>query len=514
LKEFLKGDGLTVKKIYLFILILILIGTFSLNLSAETKIEKVRPVRKGNIAVFINETNSPAVKILLSITRKNLLSVFYQTGRFLPVEDSRIVSVFQNNPDGNNVSSFKEVAKKLNLSLYIVLDGKVRGRTYYAQMKILPLNKNYKKLNVAIRVKSKILKNIPLKLSLEILKIIKKVPLFATITEKRENSSYLINVGEWDGLKKSTVRTYHNNSIKIVELSRYYSLIYSKRKLPISIKIKLFPETYNLEKDLKDRILDNLIAQYGVGAKQLKGEDPEKKLLESVCIVNFATNSCIPAYGAYLSTSYLGFKNSNPSIAGVVVSASVLFGQLMMGEFVSGFKTWFLPFLYNDALRTDSNYMQAMDLQNFLWITIPFGFTVAYLDQLAFQFHQSNLLPPFFKNYNIAAFSFSVFIPGGGLFYKGHRLLGWTYYLSEMVLGGLGAYWLKDPSNDKKFVYAFIGLGIVKLIELVNAILIAPSYSSFKYESEPAEKRNYFYIGLDSTPDGEGVLKVSLVHIF
>ena len=72
---------------------------------------------------------------------------------------------------------------------------------------------------------------------------------------------------------------------------------------------------------------------------------------------------------------------------------------------------------------------------------------MAFLDQLAHQFKTNNVLPPFFMNRNETALVLSLLIPGGGMFYKGHRLPGWGFYLSEMFLAGFCVYTKDDKEK-------------------------------------------------------------------
>jgi hypothetical protein len=103
---------------------------------------------------------------------------------------------------------------------------------------------------------------------------------------------------------------------------------------------------------------------------------------------------------------------------------------------------------------------------------------VAYLDQLAYQMKRHRYLPPFFENRNLAALGISAVIPGGGLFYKGHRMLGWGFYITEMGLLGAGLYRLYDPDGK----YIFIALGALKAAELITAFFVPTGYPFFNRE--------------------------------
>ena len=50
------------------------------------------------------------------------------------------------------------------------------------------------------------------------------------------------------------------------------------------------------------------------------------------------SNLCVPGYGAFLSTYYLGFKDISPDIAGIAVSTAALVIQIFMPLMMTGFK--------------------------------------------------------------------------------------------------------------------------------------------------------------------------------
>ncbi len=90
--------------------------------------------------------------------------------------------------------------------------------------------------------------------------------------------------------------------------------------------------------------------------------------------------------------------------------------HFLLPELLAGFKINFFPW------KEDSDKTEKMqNLQTFLWFSLPVTFSVAYMDQLAHQFAVTEHVPPFFNDRDNAAAIFSLFLPGGGLYYKGYR---------------------------------------------------------------------------------------------
>jgi hypothetical protein len=102
-------------------------------------------------------------------------------------------------------------------------------------------------------------------------------------------------------------------------------------------------------------------------------------------------------------------------------------------------------------------------------------------------------LPSFFEDKDIAAASFSVFLPGGGFFYKGCRTAGWSFYFTEMFLASYGIY-NYNSRNDS--LYIFAALGGIKIIDIIGAYFISPSYDFFNLEKERKLDKTTFDLGL------------------
>ena len=146
-----------------------------------------------------------------------------------------------------------------------------------------------------------------------------------------------------------------------------------------------------------------------------------------------------------------------------------------------------------------------------LWATIPLNYSVAYLDQLASILDRTSHLPPFFYHRDCAAATLSLFVPGGGLFYKGRRVEGWCYYLGEMALAGYGAHQWERGDRGR---YAIAALGALKLVEIAHAFFAEASYRSFRREIDRETESARLDTGLFQTGEGESVFSMSLLRRF
>jgi hypothetical protein len=165
-------------------------------------------------------------------------------------------------------------------------------------------------------------------------------------------------------------------------------------------------------------------------------------------------------------------------------------------------------------VRDSDKPARVQNLQIFLWSTIPLTFSAGYFDQLAYQFHRTEYLPPFFLyRDNMAAF-LSAVVPGGGLFYKGYRLPGWGYFFTEMSLAGYAVYnW--DRGNRGR--YALSAAGIIKLLEIVNAYLIPSSYRFFNLEVDRSTRDFELSVrtrSIERDSGVEGILDIALETLF
>ena len=204
------------------------------------------------------------------------------------------------------------------------------------------------------------------------------------------------------------------------------------------------------------------------------GFNSEKRFAEGICFMNMCTSPCLPGYASYLSTDYMGVKKA-PNTMVIILSLGIFIAQTCTIEFMTGFTSNIFPW------NRDSDKSERMqDLHIFLWSSIPMTFGASYIDQLTYQLKLANKLPPFFKHKDEAALMFSLFIPGGGLFYKGYSFAGWGYHITELSLVSYGIYNYNKDSGR----YALYGAAALKLIELIHAYIAKTDYDYYNMEKD------------------------------
>lgn len=434
-------------------------------------------VPQGGVAIFGAPSPNESISAVTVESIKILKQTFNECGRFMPVEDNQLQGAL--NKIRNSTApeeAFAEAANFLHADVYVIISVFQSGNIYFGNLKIISLNPEYQRVQKIINMKSKILGNIPLKMARAITGLHSRLPVSAGIIKELGKDLFVIDVGQWHGLKKGTYNSVKHGKIEIIESGREESVArmhVKESEKEDNILIEHYPDVKRIISDFDDRISNNAIQKYNMEASQIQGDDSRKRLIEGICIINPLGNVCMPGYGAFLSTHYLGFKNGQADIPGVVFSGALITTHLLLPEILTSFKINFFPWI------KDSDKSEKMqNLQLLLWCGLPIVMTASYLDQLAFQFERSEVLPPFFQDRDTMAAVLSFFIPGGGFFYKGYRMAGWSLYISEMILAGYGVYHI-DYNRGK---YALSILGIIKLAEIVEAYLIRPSYRHFQLE--------------------------------
>ncbi len=440
-----------------------------------------RELLSGDVVIFGTPQTSSSLMALTDESISYMKRIFNGLGRFRPVENNRLewaMSIVREK--GYERGDFyRRVSTALKVDVFVLVSLYQRGRTIFAEMQVTPLGGDFQMMQKRILVRSRIFKNIPLKLGRELAYLHNSLPLRAKVINKYPHQLFHLNIGQWNGIEQDRRYDIENGYLIIVARGRYQSIAKifgEQRDAGDSISIPLFPKTGAIIDEIEERISRNAELGYGLASTLLRGDRPERRMIEGICIINMGGNVCLPGYGAYLSTHYLGFKGATPDVTGIVLSSSMVALHFMLPEFITAFKINVFPW---ERDRDKTSEMQ--NLQTFLWATVPLTFSVAYMNQLAYQFHKTEHLPPFFSDRDAAASAFSLFIPGGGLFYKGYRIGGWCYYFSEMILAGYGVYYYDNGMRGK---YALTALGIIKLIELLNAYLIEPSYGFYRIETE------------------------------
>jgi hypothetical protein len=471
----------------------------------------MKPARAGGVVVFGTPVDNPTIMALTSESILSSYKTFNRLGRFMPVESNRLESAIKKTFDEKQTFDvyYEKTARGVNADIYVLISINQSVKTTFAEIKIIPINPSYRPVQRYIRLKSRIMRNIPMKISREIAYIHQGLPVSAEITKSIGGRTYSINAGSWSGLSSDKkIKTVEGEGMDLIHNGAYESIVTihgPEKKSGDKISIGIYPDSKTIINEIEERITDNTENLYGISL-QIKGGDPRKKYIQGLCIINPGGNLCLPGYGAFLSTGYLGFENAKPDIPGIALSASNILLHMTIPQMMTGFKSNFFPWI-KDRDKSVNN----QNLQIFLWASLPLTFSAAYLDQLAVQFSTAERLPPFFKDRDCMAAALSVFIPGGGMFYKGYRMAGWSYYFAGMGLAGYGIY---NIDNGKSGRYALIALGIVKCAELISVFLIEPSYRFFNMEMERESKDASLSVGLNRFNDRENIYSMSVGYSF
>ncbi|MCP4132008.1 MAG: hypothetical protein GY754_13605 [bacterium] len=463
---------------------------------------------KGNVVIFpVSPQNDIQINSFVELTEKSITRVFDDMGRFLPVERHRRNRALEMEQGDTTMNKYHKTARFLKVDIYALIAIYRRGQIYFGEIKVVSLTKENKELNRSIIVQSRILANIQYKLVREAALLHENLELKGTVLQ-RDKNIVVVDIGQWHGIKAGSYETKEGKNIEIVQTGRYRSLA----RIPASTGIKTFiletvPNTEKTVHSAEESIERNTYSKYGLTHTLLKGNDPERRYLQGMCVVNIGGNVCLPGFGSYLSTSYVGFKLNDADTTAIFLSASMVAAHFTLTEFMTGFKSNFFPWV-----RDSDKSQNVQNLHIFLWASLPVTFTVSYMDQLAHLFDKTKHLPPFFRSKDEAALLFSLFVPGGGLFYKGYRLFGWSYYAVEMGLAGYGIYNL----GTNKALYAFAALGAVKLVELFHAYFVSSSYEFYNFEKREGTSTGFSGVstGLREFIEDEGIYSVSLSYRF
>ncbi len=463
---------------------------------ANSQLQEIIPVR-GNVVIFVAPNDGIEMNAVLNESARVISGAFNRLGRFLNVEMNQRDSAIEKAAEEKPADFYRRCAEILGVDLYIILSASRSGDMIISEMKVRSLTPWIKRLDSEILVRSRIAINIPYKLGVEAALLHRRLDLNVCVIGNGLDGTRILDAGQWHGIEKGTYRSMDGVTADVVEVGRFRSRAKISDNTRKEFRLPVYPEYHTPVDEFLSRIRLNTEFRYGLENTILKGSDPEKRLIEGTCVINTGANLCLPGYGSFLATRYMGFQKDSPDMAGVITSAGLILTHLTLAEFMAGFKINFFP-----GVNDGNKDKKIKNLQYFLWGSLPLTFSVSYFDQLAYQYKQEQYLPPFFRNKDEAAIVFSVIMPGGGLFYKGQRLAGWGYYFSEMLLAGYGVYNLE---NGKKWMYAFMGLGALKIIEIFNAYVISPAYDFYNNELEKGKVRAGISVGMDRNERNEGM---------
>ncbi len=434
------------------------------------------PLIRGDIAVFSIPGASPQLNAVMLESERSIYTTLSELGRMLPVEPGRLRDYTAANGAVTGTESAAKAASALGLKAYILITVRPYGAAVIGDMKFVPVEKTLQQLGRTVSFKTRILSNVPLRFALETVHLHEGLPVIADIISASEGT-LTVKAGQWHGITEGSYSAAAR-PFNVISAGRYHSVITGLPGAVAAgrISIDIYPDTKNAIEEIGRRIQRNINSQFGPESTLLKNSDSEKRFVESICIINPGANICLPGYGSFLASGYLGFKNKKADVPGVLFSTALITGQLAALPAASGFSMNFFPWI-QDSDKSD----RQKDLHVFLWSTLPLTITAAYFDQLAVLYRNNDTLPPFYLYRDETALALSLIFPGTGLMYKGKRTAGWAYYLTEMALAGTAVY---NRGSGNIPLFSIGALAAVKIAELVHAYSGDADYKIHTYEYE------------------------------
>lgn len=460
------------------------------------------------VAVMADPQKSPPLAALSEESVAHIVRIFNSLGRLLPEENNRIAWALGSikATDRSFNEQHVEAAELLKSDLLVTVTFTTGARINFADLRVRAINPEYRAMEKTTRVRSRILQNLPLKLAREIAVLHAGMPVRARVTGRTGDGLLVINAGEWNGLSPGR-RASSKGTVEITRVGMFHALIRGEGIQPgDALLFPIRPESGRAVAIIDGRLEKNAVRTYGLSSTLLRNQDDEARFVTGTCVINTGGNLCLGGYGAFLSTHFMGFQNPTPATGGIIASTGAYAAQLTLPLAMTGFRANFFPWV------SDSDKPEKIrNLQVFLWSTIPLTFSAGYFDQLAYQYLQTEHLPPFFLYRDNMAVLLSFIVPGGGLFYKGHRLAGWSYYFSEMGLAGYSVY---NWNNGSRGRYALGVLGIIKAIEMLNAYFMPAAFRFFNMELERDIREFSLQMEMRPTESDESVLNISALRRF
>ena len=460
---------------------------------------------RGEIVFFPAYTGNAVADVILKTTTDRLHDACTASGRFIPAEYNSVQSVFRGADGNDRYDLYRNTAVSLGADVYAVITLYGEGRGFRAVVELFPVGKEFKDKGFKYSVSAGVAENIPLKAAKQFALRLKDFSVSAKILERRSDGSFLISAGQWHGLEEGEYGSSCGN-IKIHNITRYTSTAEGGGITEGSlIFIEAYPENDLFISIMDRQILENIVRRYGTDEILQKRKGSGQELILATCLVNQGASFCLPGYGSFLSVEYLGIENGVPDRAAIGFTAFLTAAHFLLPSTLTGFEINFFPW------ERDNDKSAAMQrFQYFLWATVPLTFTVSFYSQLACQYREKNMLPPLFAEYNTTAALLSLFIPGGGLFYKGYRGAGWGFYAGEMSLAGCAVY-MYGSRNGSYCIAAFAAL---KAVDILAAAILDPSYKFFREEAADTGKSLNFAAAFIPEEGGTGEFVMSVTKKF
>ncbi len=462
-------------------------------------------IPQGSIAVFPRFTGNYVIDDILKNSELRILDVLNSTGRFIPVEYNRKIEYMKRTEGKDAFDLFNQASARMNLKIYIVLEASGRPGNFTLSMSVYPVNDQFKKFKKRIILHSGIPVNLPLKAARETALMLSSMRLRATVKSVDSRRRAIIDAGQWHGLHDGIFSTASGN-VTVLETGRYVSVAAAQgMKTGDVVVFDLFPRSALLVDDLEREMVENAVKKYGPDRELDKRNGAAKESALATCIINPGASILLPGYGSHLSMEYLGLKNSKIDGTGVLLGFSLVGLHFLLPSMMNDYDVNFFPWI-QDGDKSD----RTQRLQIFLWASLPLTYTATFYDQLSSQYSRRGLLPPLFEDRDSVSALVSLFVPGGGMFYKGWRKTGWAFYFSEMGLAGYGIYHA-DQIEGKYALGAFAG---VKVIDLLFSYFAEPSYGAYKKNISSDMSGCRFDLRLAQGPDQREEVFAGLIKSF
>ncbi len=481
------------KKI-LVMLILITSGIFS-EVNGEPGIQ-------GNFVIFPSYTGNSLYDEILRASESAVLDTCSAAGRLIPVEYNYKKAAIEKSEGSDRESLYRNTAVYLKADLYAVLTSYDENGDYVLKINIIPLNDKYESFRYEKIIRSRVPENLPLKAARDFAYFLKGRTLVSSVVKIIDNDSAVINSGQWHGLEAGEYSSSTGN-ISITNISRYTAVVHGREfKEGESFEIKHLPSLDKYIRKIEYQIRENTVKLYGTDEILNKRSSSVKESIKGTCVINQGANFCLPGYGSFLSVEFMGIEKSEADYAGVFLAASLTSVHLGVVPVLTDFKVNFFPWI-KDSGRT----AQMERLNYFMWGSLPLTFAASFYSQLAYNYREKNMLPPQFADHDTSAAVVSIFVPGGGMFYKGYRWSGWGIYIGEMSMAGYAVY-----TEDRRERNMLLGsLAAVKCAEIMLSYFISPSYAFYNREVSSAGDID-FSIGFNENFRGKGEVTASLSY--
>lgn len=459
----------------------------------------------GIAVVYPDYSGNSIIDHILGGTEERINDLFLKSGLYYPADYHRKKNSLEKAATNSSGNYYENAARLINADIAVFLSLVYDKGIFRLSIKAISYASEEEKLLLDTSVLSSIPENIPLKAVLKCAEFLKDIKLEAEIVDIDDSGMALIDAGQWNGLEIGEYKT-NIGTVYIRSTDRYSSFVYGENvSAGRNIVFDIYPDLSNLIKDTEKNIKSNIAKKFGTDEELNKRGSSAKELVYSTCIINPGASLLLPGYGSYLSLDYLGIKSSKPDWIGIAVSAGLVAGHFVLPSLLTNFDVNFFPWI-RDSDKTAG--MQRLHI--FLWASIPLTYSMSFFNQMAYQYHRTNTLPPIFDEINNASAVISLFVPGGGLFYKGYRGTGYGFYAAEMSLLGYGLY--SESGIKRKAVFSIFAA--VKGADIALAWFLQPSYSIYRNEISAIDSGPQFSLGMLPGIEGEGEFVFSVRQSF